>query len=438
MRMVLSELRKMLDDVRAILNSPSKMFALVRIPLYANAFYLLLANVSNTVFGFFFWIIAARLYNAASVGIGSAIISAVTLLELLSCLGLGYGMVRFIKSSNNPVNLINSALTLTGIISLIAAGIFIIGLDLWSPALNIIQKNIFFLFIFLFLVPIQVLDDLTDQVMMGERHASFIFIHLIIFNIFRLILLVLMVDFSQSLGIFSSYGTATLIALLISLFILLPRAQSMYRISFIIDRKALLTVLHFSFLNYLSDLFWSVPGLVLPIIIVNMLGAAKNAYFFIAWAIGNILGVIPGALASSLLAEGTYDESHLKNHVLSSLKMVALILVPAVTLVWFLADKFLLLYGGIYAANAVTLLHWLAIAAFPLAINTIYFTIKRVQKNIKSVIMLAALMAVIVIIASYLLLPRMGINGVGIAWLTGQSVVALIAIVWDVRNWVSV
>jgi O-antigen/teichoic acid export membrane protein len=146
--------------------------------------------------------------------------------------------------------------------------------------------------------------------------------------------------------------------------------------------------------------------------------------------------MIPTAITTSLFAEGANDEAQLKNHVRRSLKMVGLLLIPAVIIVWFLANKFLQLFGGLYAENSATLLRWLAIAAFPLAINLFYFNIKRVQKKVKTVIFLAALMAIIVVMTSYLLLPRLGINGVGIAWLAGQSAVAVIVIVWDMRKWV--
>ena len=178
------------------------------------------------------------------------------------------------------------------------------------------------------------------------------------------------------------------------------------------------------------------PGLILPIIIINLLGAKNNAYFYMAWAMSSVLTMIPWSVASSLLAEGANDEAKLKNHIQRSLKMATLLTIPIVALVWFLANRFLLFYGGQYAQNASTLLRWLAIATLPLAINVIYFTIKRVQKNMKPIILLTAFMAVIVVIASYLLLPRFGINGVGIAWLSGQSVIALIALTCDMRHWV--
>jgi O-antigen/teichoic acid export membrane protein len=436
MHSLFSELRKLRDDILAVAVSPHKVNSMLHISLYSNALYLMMANGINYIFGFVFWIVVARLYTTEVVGVASAILSVVSLLAVFSELGLGYGLIRFLKSSNYPVELINSSFTLTGVLSLVAAIIFILGLNIWSPGLNIIRQNPYYLVAFLILVPVQVLDDLTDQVMMARRQAKFIFARNFIFNILRLVFPVLLVVFFQFFGIFGSWTAATFIALLIGLYLMLPRVQPNYHPVFMVDRKILSEALHFSFLNYLGDLFWIMPGQLLPIIIINLLGAKSNAYFFIAWAMGGILTIIPVAIATSLLAEGTHDETRLKDHIQRSFRMIVLLMIPAVALVWFLADKFLMFYGGLYAENAVTLLRWLAIAAFPLSINIVYFSIKRLQKKVKPIILLNAFMAFTVILASYLLLPRLGINGVGIAWLGGQSLIALIVMVWDMKNWV--
>lgn len=432
-----SELRKLSDDIFSLVHTPSKIKTLFHVSLYSNALYMMLANITSAIFGFVFWIIAAHLYSAELVGTGSAILSAASLLEMLSAIGLGYGLIRFLKSTNNPNKLINSSFTLMGISSLVAAGIFIIGLGFWSPRLNIIRENPFYLVVFLLFVPIMLLDDSTDMVLMAGRQGKFFFIHSLIFNILRILLLVLLAFFSQSFGIFGSLGASFFIALMVAIFLLLPRAQNGYHLFLALDRKIVAEIVHFSFLNYLGDLFWTLPGLILPIIVINLLNAKSNAYFYAAWMISTILTIIPTAVATSLLVEGTYDESNLKNHVARSLKMIAALLIPAIGLIWFLANKILLFYGSVYAENATTLLRWLTIASFPLAINIVYFGIKRVQKKMKPVILLAALMAIITILVAYLILPSMGINGVGIVWLVAQSITALIAITWDIRRWVS-
>lgn len=416
--------RNIQEKASSAVHLPAKINSLLHIPLYSNAVYLMLANITNSLLGFVFWIIAARLYTTETVGVASAIISSAALLEMISVMGFNYGLIRYIKSSEKPVVLINSSFTLTGLLSLVVAGIFIIGIGAWSPHLDIIRENPVYMIAFLFYVPILVLDDLTDTVMIGERRAGFTFIHSIIFNILRIVLLILLMFYSQSFGIFGSWSVSTFIALLIALLLLLPRAQPSYHFYLRVNKKAVSEILRFSFLSYLGDLFWNVPNLILPIIVVNLIGAVGNAFFFMAWSISSTLTIILQAIAMSLLTEGTYDEAKLRNHVRRSIKMLVLLLVPAAAVIWLLANKILEFYGDLYAKNGTTLLHWLIIAAFPLAINTIYFSVKRVQKDMRPIILLSVFMAGNVVLAAYLLLPRLGINGIGIAWLAGQTITA--------------
>ncbi len=88
------------------------------------------------------------------------------------------------------------------------------------------------------------------------------------------------------------------------------------------------------------------------------------------------------------------------------------------------ADKLLLLFGSPYAENATTLLRILAVSALPLTINTVYLGIKMVEKKLRVIVALTAFVAVITLGLSFLLLPRIGINGPGIAWLISQGVIA--------------
>ena len=185
-------------------------------------------------------------------------------------------------------------------------------------------------------------------------------------------------------------------------------------------------MLHFSFANYMGALFWSAPVMVLPIMVVNLLGAELNAYFYIAWSVSSVLTMVPTAASTSLFVEGSHEEDKLRPNVWRSLKMVSIILVPAVILVLAFADKLLLLFGNVYSENATTLLRILTISALPLAVNLVYLGIKRVEKKLKVIVGLSVFSAVATLGLSYLLLPRMGIDGVGIAWLVSQGAIALV------------
>ena len=429
--MNLSSLRlnKLLSEVIIILTSREKLVQLFRIHLYSNAIYLMIATAVTSLLGFVFWIIVARFYAPEDVGLASATIAATGLVMSLSRLGLEMGLVRFLhQSGEDASSMINTVFTIGILTSCTAALIFVAGLGFWSPALLFIRENPIYLVAFVVFVVASTVSTFTDHAFIAERRAGFALARSFIFSLLKLPLSILLAVFFHSFGIFASWGISLVIALLISIFLLLPRAQPGYRPFFVIRRGVVNDMIRFSFANYLSGFFWGSPSVVFPIMVVNLLGAEPNAYFYIAWAVGGVLTMIPTAVSTSLFVEGSYDEEKLGLNIRRSLKMVPIILVPAVILILVMADKLLLFFGSSYSQNAASLLRILALSTLPLAINIIYLGIKRVQKKLKLVVGLTAFIAVVTIGLAYLLLPLMGINGAGIAWLTSQVVVALVII----------
>ncbi len=421
-----SDLGGFFTEVISIVTSRKKLKQLWGIRLYSNSFYLMLSSALNALFAFIFWIIVARFYPPEDVGSASAIISAVGLLTLFSYLGLPEGLIRFLSGAGrNASPMINTAIIIGTFASIVASGIFVTGLGFWSPALLFLRQNIIYLAAFITFTIVFTVSSLVDNVFVAERRADFTLVKGIIFGLLKLPLPIALAAFFHFFGIFASWGISLSVALLFAILFFLPRAQPGYRPCFTINRQVVNDILHFSLANYFATLFWSGAVMLLPIIVVNLLGAEPNAYFYIAWSISSVLTMVPSAVSTSLFAEGSYDESSLTRDIRRSLKMVFLILVPAVILVVAIADKLLLLFGGAYAENATTLLRILAISAIPSAINVVYLAMKRVEKRLKVIVGLSAFSAVVTIGLTYVLLPQLGINGAGIAWLAAQGVVAL-------------
>ena len=65
-------------------------------PLFKNAYFLMFSSLTSAGSSFFFWVIAARFYSTADIGLASAIISAMGLISILSLLDFGISLVRFL------------------------------------------------------------------------------------------------------------------------------------------------------------------------------------------------------------------------------------------------------------------------------------------------------------------------------------------------------
>ncbi len=425
-RLLNSHLSKFIGDVVGTATSKERLKRLIAISLYRNAFYLAADYLALPATGFVFWMIAARFYHAEDVGLASATIAAMGLLAILSALGLNFGLIRFLPRSAKDANyMVNTSLTMAGLASIVSGGIFLAGLSSWSPTLIFLRQNAIYLAAFLVFTVCSTLATMVDSTCIAHRRAGFSLARGLIFGLSRLPLAVLLAAFFHSFGIFASWGVCQAVSIAISALFFLPRIQPGYRPFPTISKSILSEMAHFSFTNYLVNLFWSLPNFVLPIMVLNILGAELNAYFYIAWSIGNLLGVIPLSISMSLFAEGSYDEQRLYADTWRSLKLTFLIIIPSVILIVIIADKLLLLFGSSYSHSGTTLLRILTLSALPIAINYIYIGKKRVEKKMAVLIKLSVFIAIATLTLSYLLLPRMGIDGAGVAWLGSQGVVAL-------------
>jgi len=75
-------------------------------PLYKNSFFIMLTSISNAGFGFFFWMLAAKLYPKEDVGVATALISAMGLISMLSLLGFDISLVRFLPEREDKKELV--------------------------------------------------------------------------------------------------------------------------------------------------------------------------------------------------------------------------------------------------------------------------------------------------------------------------------------------
>lgn len=406
-----------------------RMQQLFVISLYRNAFYLMLNSITVGLTGFVFWAVAARLYPVEGLGFASAAISAMTLLALLSSLGLDYGLVRFLPGSGNTATTVmNSCFTIGGLLSIVLSIIFLSGLGVWSPALLFIQQQTMFLTTFVIFTVGCTLNTFVQRAFIARRRGQFALAQGLAFGILRFIPLVFLGPLFRTYGIFASWGVTMSVTVIISLFVFLPRIQSGYRPIPSISRQAASELMRFSIANYGANLLWAIPGLALPLMVVNLLGGESNAYFYIGWAVASILFVIPVATSFSLFAEGSHNQERLIRDIVRSLKIIIVLLVPVIILVILLGEKILLVFGRAYSENAIRLLQISAASALPVGINHIFFTIKRVEMKMKSVVGASAFVAVLTLTLSWFLLPRMDIWGAGIAWAVSNGLVALVAL----------
>ena len=379
-------------------------------PIYKNSFYIMIATLMSSIFGFLFWILAAKLYSAEAVGLATAIISAMNLICLFSYFGFDQSIIRFIPQMDKN-KVFSTSITITSLLTVILGIFFVFSVSFWSQQLIIIQA---IPIIFIGIVLVDTLTTIIGTTFVGLRNAKYYLVSNILAGS-RILFLFYFVILG-AFGIFYSVGLGMFLALAISL-LFIYKFKIRYKG---LNREFLDHSIHFSVSNYAAGLLGLAPTYILPIIVLNLLGAAEAAYYYIAFTIASILFFIPSAFSTSLFVEGSHGEPVKKNVYKSLISIFCLLVLGILFLLVF--GKPLLGFIGSNYLKGYNLLLTMSLSSFFVGIYQIYFSIKKIEKKIKSLILLNILLFIMLMGLSYLFIINFGIIGVGYAFIIGYGI----------------
>lgn len=387
-------------------------------PLYKNSFYIMLTSIFNSGFGFIFWVLAAKLYSKDDVGIATALISSVSLLVLFSRFGMDSSIIRFIPT-NNKSKVFGTSVFISTFIAVLLGTIFILEIDLFSPELSFLKTPLYAIF-FLIVLSANSITSLTSVSFLAIRKAGFNFLQNLVIGsrIFFLMPLI----FLGATGIFGAMGISFILALAIS-FIFLEKSGIKLKLT--IDRRFLKESLHFSAGNYIAGLLINAPSMILPIMVLNILGTEGAAHYYMAFAISSILFMIPTAMSTSLFVEGSHGES-LKKTTVKSLLGIFSFLTPAIIFLYFGGSWILGIIGEDYSVNGLELLRIMIISSIFVSIVFVFYSIKRVQNDIKGLVFLSGLIFILLIGTGYILMLEFELAGIGYAWVLSYGIGVLV------------
>jgi O-antigen/teichoic acid export membrane protein len=316
--------------------------------------------------------------------------------------------------------------------------VFIYGLTLWSPYFRQLFQTESLLGVFLAAAVAMCLFNLQDSVLTALRETVWVPIENAFFAISKIILLIFFAAWLPEHGIFASYTIPAAIALVpTNWFIfrwLIPKhidatAEQATKLS--PQRLA-----NYAALNYVGAMFFQVAATVLPIIVADQVGATINAYFYLPWIFTNGLQMLALNMATSFTVEASRDESKLSVYCRRVMVHNLKLLIPIATVIVLGAPFILNLFGQDYAANATDLLRLLTLSVVPYSITALYIGVARVRNQVKRIVVLQAARLVAVVGGTWVLLPVLGITGVGVVWLVTETVVGGLLLATELRPFI--
>jgi O-antigen/teichoic acid export membrane protein len=403
----------------------------IRTPMYANANALLANQILSAGIGFVYWVIAARLYDEATVGASNAVISTLLLISGVAQLGFGGGMTRFLPRAGKQTR----RLILVSYAAVVATSVVLsLGFVAFGGALGLRGVLGEGPLVAVWAVAAAVLWSifrLQDQVLIGLRQAKWVLIENTLYNVMKLVLLVVGVHLMGRAGLVGSWFLPTPLVIVLCTWLVFGVYTRSRRIGPAPQGAVPLTVREVATSSggdHVGSLVAEAASRLLPLLIIAVLGDVATAYFTTAWLVATTLGLLAGSMTDSFTAEAAGDRANIGHYSRHIMRYMAVIIVPAAAILGIGAPIILTMFGKGYASEGATLLRWLCLSGPLIVFNTWYIAYARVVGRIPQVIWIQSVSSALLLGLSYVLLQPLGIAGVGVAWLLSQAVIALIGV----------
>ncbi len=408
-----------------------KLFAT---PLVRNAYSLVGSTLATSLLGVAFWIIAARRFSAASVGINSALVSSTAFLSNVASLNLANGFNRFVPTAGRRTRrLVLVGYSLTVALTAIAAIVFAAGTSLWAPRLSFLTADPADAVWFVAACMIWTIFVLQDAVLTGLGEAHFVLIENTVYGLLKLALLVAVGATAARFGIFTAW-TVPLVLLVVPVNLLIFARLVPQRTDEPIEEIDARTIARLIGVDYLSTLMLTAMLGIIPLLVLAVDGARANAYVALAWTIAYPLHLLSINVGMAMITEASRAPEHLREYARRTIIHALRIVAPLVLVAVVLAPFALRVFGADYAREATRPLQLFALAAIPNVFVVAYMSIARVQRRMWLVVAATAVQAVATIVLTVVLLHLVGIAGVGWAMLAGFSGIALFLLLHEMRS----
>jgi len=397
--------------------------------LELNALALMLASVIAALVGLVFWAVATRL-PPAEVGRSSAILTTATLLSALASQNVGLLVSRFLPGAGARSRaLVLGGYAATSVVALLLGAGFAVFFHaaVFTSTLERVLFPVAPVVLSLFV--------LQDWVLIGLRASVWVPLEQLGFAVLKLGLLVLFIAIVPIGGIVLSWVLPAAVAVIavssVILFRVLPRRPPPLDGAAKLPGRRALGIIFVS--EYATGIMTVAVPMALPLIVVSQLGTTANAYYALPWMLSEAFNMLLWSISSSYMVEASHDGPQTAGLLRRTLRLNLLVAVLGLPFMLIGAPWLLTFLGGAYAAQGTTVLRLLAAAVPFLVISTLYSTTARVRGQMGRVVAIQLSAAVITIGLALLLVHDMGINGVGLAYLTAEVLAAVVVVVPLIR-----
>lgn len=350
------------------------------LPMVWSSIGLMGGRALSLVFGFVFWLLAARLATASSVGLTAGAISAVMFGVQFALFGVGAAFVSQHRDhGSDNSRLIDTALFLvTFAAAVFACGFLLLASGVFTE-LAVVATVPSYAALFIAMVIFGTVGVLFDYVAAADRRGDRVVVRELLNGLVTVTPLAVALLVGRRLESFALFGfwVGGGLASCGWGLVQLVRAPGGYRPSLRFDRRLAMGLVRLGAPNHVLTLAERAPGLLLPIVVIELLSPTVNAYWYATWMMALAVYMVPISVGLALFAETARGETSAREDTAKALRSSLALGVLAGGLIAALADPVLSLLGRDYASVGVVPLRVLVVAVVPIAVVQAYFAVCR-------------------------------------------------------------
>ena len=395
----------------------------MQLSMLRNSVALIAAKVAAMGLGFLFWLLAARLFAKDDVGIAAGVVSAMILGTQLAVLGVGSAVIRlFPGHQSRPAPLLDAALALAVVTSAVTAGVFLVLAATVLGELGAVTESPSYALLFVAATVLGTVGIVLDQISTVLRRGDQALLRGVGFGLTTVVLVAAIAQLRDDAGseaLLIPWVAAGAVAAALGAW-QLRRTLPGYRARPRIARPLASALLRTGLPNWMLTLSERAPGLLLPVIVVEILSPSANASWYTAWMMAWIVFIVPIQVGITLFAEVSHDPAALESSLRRALRVCLGIGVPAALAVAVIADPLLSVLGESYARDGVTPLRILVAGVIPLTFIQAYFATCRGTGRLREAIATGWVTGTASVVAAAFAGAAGGLDAMAVAWVGTQ------------------
>jgi O-antigen/teichoic acid export membrane protein len=460
---VISRAREDLDDQRGCACQPGErririMMAALIVPIAAartyvrvartdslvrNSLFMMTSTAATGLLGYVFWIVVARVFSSADVGTASAVISLCSTVALLIYLGPAAMLIERLHAyERSPAwtSFLFWMCVATGAVTALVAAVAIPLIARSGGYGSFFRPADAAVLAVIGAVAWTVVNMYGSAFIAARRADGLLAVQGLVSVVKVLLVLPLFAVGLGAPGIVVAWVVSSLIGVALGAFWLLPRLglggqgpadELVHSVGVARGRQEprswSLAVRHLIG-QHLTSVGGSVTPLLLPVLVAVRLGVVTNAYFYITWMIGSVFFVVSPSISNALFAESVRAGPGLRATVGKALRVTSVLLAPAMVVMVIGGKLILGIFGQAYVSAGYGLLILLAVSALPDSVSNIAVAVCRATNRLGYSVAINIGILATTVTSSWLLMPRLGLLGVGVSWLGAQSLGAIACI----------